>query len=397
VKHSKVLKIIILLVFCIEIVAQSRIDLEKQKQKTQSEIEYASKLLSGIRVDHRNTINQLNIINKRIAVRNEFIQTISSEVNLLSSKLDEKNTVLALLQEDLEQIKNDYASIIVHTYWSLRAYDKLMFILSASNFNQAYKRLKYLKQYSEYRKRQAVLIEEFSGLIQSEVSSIAILIKQKQRLLNDKETEKKILLDEEKQGKEVANELKKKENQLKKEIENKKRVARELENTIKKIIEEEARKAREQNVTSRLTPEEKLISDNFGKNKGRLPWPTSQGIITNEFGKQPHPVLKGIMIENNGVDINTVKDAQVRAVFDGVVTKIIAIKGANFTVIIRHGNYLSVYQNLINVTVKQGDKIAVKQVIGSVFYDETTNTSTLHFEIWNELLKQNPKEWLTRQ
>ena len=169
-----------------------------------------------------------------------------------------------------------------------------------------------------------------------------------------------------------------------------------IEKEIAEIIEEEARRMKGTGLYKQLTPEEKIISDNFFDNKGRLPWPTERGIITENIGQHPHPVLPGITIQNNGVDITTVEGAEARALFDGIVSKVIAILGANYTVIIRHGNFLTVYQNLINVKVKKGDNIKVKQPIGTIYTDKETQTTVLHIEIWRELEKQNPNDWLSK-
>ena len=145
-----------------------------------------------------------------------------------------------------------------------------------------------------------------------------------------------------------------------------------------------------------LTPEEKLISDNFQGNKGKLPWPTERGVVTSRFGKHQHAVLKQVTVQNDGIDISTVQGAEARALFGGVVSKVVAILGANYTVIIRHGNFLTVYQNLVNVRVKTGDRVTVKQVLGTVFTEEESNSTMLHIEIWKELNKQNPEDWLSR-
>jgi murein DD-endopeptidase MepM/ murein hydrolase activator NlpD len=144
-----------------------------------------------------------------------------------------------------------------------------------------------------------------------------------------------------------------------------------------------------------LTPEEKLISDNFQGNKGKLPWPTERGVVTSRFGKHQHAVLKQVTVQNDGIDISTVQGAEARALFDGVVSKVVAILGANYTVIIRHGNFLTVYQNLINVRVKPGEEVSVKQILGTIFTEEDTNSTLLHIEIWKELNKQNPEDWLS--
>ena len=185
------------------------------------------------------------------------------------------------------------------------------------------------------------------------------------------------------------------EKELKNKIAENQKIARKLEKEIAAIIKASASKGRSRNMYDQLTPEEKLISDNFQGNKGKLPWPTERGVVTGRFGKHQHAVLKQVTVQNDGIDISTVQGAEARALFDGVVSKVVAILGANYTVIIRHGNFLTVYQNLINVRVKPGDEIRVKQILGTIFTEEDTNSTLLHIEIWKELNKQNPEDWLS--
>jgi len=187
----------------------------------------------------------------------------------------------------------------------------------------------------------------------------------------------------------------KKESQLLKQVREQEEIQKRIELEIKKLIEEEARKAREANRINRLTPAEKLIDGSFGVNRGGLPWPTEQGIITGKYGERAHPILRGIKIKSNGIDISTTEESKVRAVFEGEVTKVIAILGANYTVIIKHGNYRTVYQNLISVNVKAGDKVEIKEYIGSLGED-SNKAAVLHFELWNKMDALNPEVWLSK-
>jgi murein DD-endopeptidase MepM/ murein hydrolase activator NlpD len=198
-----------------------------------------------------------------------------------------------------------------------------------------------------------------------------------------------------KQNISIVHSLQNKEVELKNEINKRERIQAEIEKEIHKIIEEEAAKAREAKKSNKLSTEEKIISSDFEKNVGRLPWPSEQGILIGKYGEQNHPVLKGIKIRSNGIDINTVEGANVRSVFDGEVTKVIAILGANYTVIIKHGIFRTVYQNLIDVRVKAGDKVKTKTIIGTVFTDRD-NISRFHFEVWRDKITQNPELWLSK-
>jgi septal ring factor EnvC (AmiA/AmiB activator) len=195
----------------------------------------------------------------------------------------------------------------------------------------------------------------------------------------------------------MVSQLRNREKELRAEILEKQRIAEKLEKEIAAIIAEEARRARSGNIYDRLTPEERLISDNFQGNKGKLPWPVERGVITGKYGVHPHPVLKQVTINSDGIDISTVKGARARAMFDGQVTKIISILGANYTVILRHGAFLTVYQNLVDLRVKQGDKVRVKDVLGTVHTDNQNNSTTLHMQVWKDRSSQNPEEWISRR
>lgn len=398
-KNWYLLKLFCFLLFFLYVTegyAQTKAELQKRKEENQREITLTNKMLGEVRSDKKQTISQLRIIQKRVQLRKNLLQNINQEISGLNDKLEEKYFVLNMLKNDVQKIKEEYARLIQYAWKNRKMQNHFMFILSAESFNQAFKRLRYLQQYADYRKKQARIIVEMEEIIANEAEKIQNKVEQKKRLMASKKDEVRTLNNEKQESSQMVQNLKSKEEQLKEKIQNKRRIAQNLEKEIEKIIAEEARKAKGKGIYAKLTPEEKLISDNFSHNKGKLPWPTRHGVITSEFGKHQHPVLDGVYINNNGVDISTVKGEQVRAVFKGVVSKVIPIKGANFTVIVRHGNFLSVYQNLVNIRVEEGDQLEVRNIIGEVFYNPDDDNSVVHFEIWNELEKLNPKEWLVQ-
>ena len=194
----------------------------------------------------------------------------------------------------------------------------------------------------------------------------------------------------------MVSDLRRQENQLKREIEEKERIARELEARIREIIEEEARRVSADNIYAALTPEQELVGNDFKRNQGKLPWPVEKGIVSVGFGSHEVEGLRGSSLKNDGIDIYSSPGTQVRAVFEGEVTKVFAILGANYTVLIRHGAFLSVYQNLVNVRVKTGDKVLTKEILGDAFTDETKNIAEVHFQVWQEKNILNPEEWLSK-
>lgn len=395
-KYGIIFYLVLKIIFIQNGFSQTKEELEQKKQKNIEDIEYANELLKKTQDTRQENIGQIRIINKRISLRDQIIISIQQEIDLAGKEIDEKNNLIKIMESDLKKIKSEYEKLILFAYRNRSKYDKLMFIFSAENFNQAYKRMRYLQQLTKFRRKQTQMIRDMQETITDEIVVLENIKEEKSRLSKEKISENMTLEKERNQKNQIVSRLKRKENDLKRELEEKKKLNERIEKEIAEIIEEEARRMKGTGLYKQLTPEEKIISDNFFDNKGRLPWPTERGIITENFGQHPHPVLPGITIQNNGVDITTVEGAEARALFDGIVSKVIAILGANYTVIIRHGNFLTVYQNLINVKVKKGDNIKVKQPIGTIYTDKETQTTVLHIEIWRELEKQNPNDWLSK-
>lgn len=434
--------------------AQSKKDLEQKKKKNQKEIEYTNKLLKDNKKSKNKSYSTLLILNRKITLRNELINSINTEVKILNIKIEKNNQEINSLGKELALLKKDYAKMIYYAYKNRSSYDRLMYILSAKDFNQAYKRLKYLQQYSEYRRKQAMSILKNQKNLARKLAELQIKINEKQELLGVQQEENTQLVKEKEQQTDILETLKSKEADLKKKLEEQIILSQKLQKTIENIIasEEEVRrktndaikkekKAKERkdkaekiknlkskNLTKKekekldeeekkfeeeketvvevkskpnvyeMTPDEKITSNSFGNNKGFLPWPTERGLITGTFGDHEHPVLKGIMVRNNGIDISTSEGENVRAIFNGVVSKVLQIPGYNNVIIIRHGNYLSVYSNLGEVNVKTGDKVTAKQKIGKVYTDSDDDNKTyLHLEIWKDNIKLDPAYWLSQR
>lgn len=372
---------------------QSRLELEKRKDEALKEINYTNKLLEQTQKNRKISLNNLILLKSKIKRRNNLINSINEEIKLISESIKEKEDIIKSLKEDVKKIRKQYEILIYYAYRNQKYKMNLSFIFTAENFNQAYKRIKYLQKIAEFRQKQAKLIKRLQEVLTDNIEDLEEDKKDKEILLVEEQKERDKLNGEKSEANSLVVKLQKKEKQLRRKLREKRRIAKKLEEEIEKIVAEEARKARGMD---RLTPEQKLLADNFRNNMGRLPWPTERGIITEKFGLHNHAVLKGVKVRNNGVDITTSLGAIARTVFEGEVRKIIAIPGANKAVIIRHGNYLSVYQNLIKVGVKAGDKVGVKERIGIVFTDTNNDNKTvLHFEIWEENKKLDPSVWLS--
>ncbi|HOW24067.1 MAG TPA: peptidoglycan DD-metalloendopeptidase family protein [Bacteroidales bacterium] len=377
-------------------------NLQQKKSEIEKEIEYTSKLLEETQKNKQSSLNELAVINRKINRREELIRTIADELSVLDGQILENQQSLGELDAELKQLKDEYARMIYLAFLNRGAYDRLMFLFSARNFNQAYQRMKYMQQYSDYRKQQAALIVEKQNELTAMTREIEQQKADKESLLSAKEKEL-IRLDSEKNDKSVTlTRLGQKESELRKTLKEKEAAARKLQQAIEKIIAEEIRKSNEMmnsrtgssSATFALTPEERELSNTFAANMGKLPWPTERGVISSPFGEHPHPVLKGIKVKNNGIDILTSSGSPARAIYAGEVSRIIAVPKYHNVVIIRHGEFLSVYSNLDEVMVSKGDKVVTKQVIGSIQTDESSSRTELHFELWKGKELQDPLQWI---
>lgn len=395
---------LILLTFCaITAKGQGKQELQQKKKELQKEIVYTNKLLNETAENKKASINQLVQLNKKIGAREELIRTMNQEIALIDQAIDSNQTVLDSLSKTLKSLKDEYAKILRSAYKNRSAYDQLMFVFSSDDFNQAFKRLKYLQQFTRYRKNQVIKIEFTQEEINKQLVELEAVKQSKKNLLNSIENEFEKLGSEKSQKQTVVNQLQGREKELKKALQEKKKASEQLEKAIERIIAEEIRKAREAAKKAGkdskgypLTPEAKELSNSFTANQGKLPWPVLEGLITEKFGEHPHPALPGVKVQNNGIDITTTKGSIIRSIFEGEVTAVIIIPGGGKGVMIRHGEYLSVYTYFQELYVKKGDKVSTKQDLGIVVTDDDNKTN-LHLEIWKNTTKLNPELWLFRK
>ncbi len=397
-ERISVIFVLVLLLLKGEILTgQSKAELEKQRLEAQEIIDNTARLLEETGITRQNNLEKLNIINQRLISRQNLISTIESEIEFYDNSIKENQESISELENELNETRDSYAQLIRIAYKHRFAHQKVMFILSAEDFNQAFRRYRYLQQYGKSRQRQITRIEELNKEIVSEIEELELQINEKNVLLEEKQSEENILSQEQRQQNSIVQDLRRKETELRNQIEQQKRVAEALQQAIEQLLKEEADIAKMKDVYE-LTPEEKIISDQFQENKGRLPWPIERGVVTGFFGVHPHPVLRGIETQNNGIDISTDENAEVMALFNGEVRQVRTVPGLNNVVLLRHGSFLTVYANLAHVYVRAGDKVQTKQLIGRVFSDsEANNKSVLHIEIWEENEKLNPLIWLSRQ
>ncbi len=381
---------------------ESKKDLENKKKRLQKEIEYTNELLTETKKNKKLSLNQLVTLNKKISVREELITTINKEISLLNKQIRVNNESISGLQKDLEILKGDYAKMIYYAYKNKDSYNRLMFVFASSDFDQAFMRLKYLQQYTDYRHRQAEKIATTEIDLKQKIQNFQIQKTDKNTLLNSEENEKKSLTSEKKEQEQVFSELQDQEIKLKRDLEKKKRDAEKLQQAIQRVIRKELEKAQAEAAKANkpkpqklvLTPESQLLSNSFANNRGKLPWPVVKGVISERFGVHPHPLMKGIDINNNGIDITTNAGALVRAVFDGEVKAVVNMPGSGQFILIRHGEYLTIYSNLNEIYVKVGDQVKTKENLGTILFDDEDSKTVMHFEVWKGQTKMNPEDWL---
>ncbi len=433
--------------------------LQSRKQKIERDIIQVNKELEQTKQNKSANLNQLVLINKKIDKREELIGAIDQEIGSLDSQVQNLNDTIYRITTSLKNLKDEYARLIYSTYRNHGAYDRLMFVFSSHNFNQAYKRLKYLQQYTEYRKEQVQSITETRIVLAGKKLELEKQKSSKLTLKHSREEERNILANEKSQKDDKVKKLTTQEKNLLTKLRNNEVALNNLQIAIERLVAEEikkanqekarkaalaaanerkaraeadrkakaeaARKARaktspgekstgpdnaiakadpgrssaakaapEESNSMSVTAEDVALSGSFAGNKGKLPSPLDKGAIVSSFGEHAHAEYQNIKIKNNGIDIASVPGAKAKAIFEGEVSSVIFITNLNYVVIVRHGDYLTVYSNLEDVTVKKGDKVKTRQSLGTVFTAQGESKSRLHFELWQGTIVQNPASWL---
>jgi septal ring factor EnvC (AmiA/AmiB activator) len=372
--------------------------LEAQKISLKKEINQINSLIADSRKKSKNLANDLEDLQLKISVRDKLINVNNSQLNNLTNIIYNQTEKLTDLESDLIKLKNEYEKIIYSSYKKRSTEMKLMFLFASENINQAFKRFQYFKQYSKYRKKQADKIVLIQSQISQTIDSLKIRKTNKQSIIDENRLVKQSLSQEKQQQNSLFKNLIKSQKTYAAEINKKEKQARLIDNEIKKVIRLAIAESNKNNNSTNfaLTPEGRLISTNFQANKGRLPWPVKEGVIVRRFGTQPHPVVRTTTINSNGISVATSPNSVAYSVFDGEILSVYGFSGGNPGVLIRHGKYISNYQNLSSIFVKKGDKIKANDEIGIVFTNESTGKTVLKFNIFNELKPENPSIWLDK-
>ncbi|MFK5879782.1 MAG: peptidoglycan DD-metalloendopeptidase family protein [Flavobacteriaceae bacterium] len=379
---------------------ETRKMLEQQRKEIQEEIKTIRSLLSQTKTEEQSLLTQLSQTNIRISAQEKLIDALNAETQSLNNEISSNTKEIKKLEAELINLKDDYAKMIYRSYKSKSQNNRIMFLLSSQNFYQAYKRVQYMKQYTDFRKAQGEQISKKSVLLNVKNDTLIVQKKEKELLVKDSEAAQE-KLEEKKKGQEaIVSKIKKKEKKYIAEIKKKQKAERKIDQQIEKIIRDAIVKSNKGSGTSStssskfaLTAEAKLVATQFEGNKGKLPWPVEKGFVSRRFGKQKHPTLEGIIIESNGVRIRTEKGAHARAIFKGTVLQIQVVSGKK-AIFIQHGNFFTIYNNLETVLVKKGDNVVVKQDLGKVYTDKVTQKTTLKFQLWKNTQRLNPAFWI---
>ena len=380
--------------------------LEQQRESILNDIKKINTLLFKTRGEKKTVLSEVEDINQRIKAQQNLIRVTNQQANLLTRKINENLTQISLLRNELQQLKEDYAAMVQKSYKSKSQQSRVLFLLSSEDFLQAYKRVQYMKQYANHRKKQGESIKTKTELLQQLNLDLIDQRKEKDLLISENIAAKAKLKKEKELQQTLITSLKKEESTFTKQIRAKQQKANKINGQIKKLIRDAIaaanKKARENKSKTTiasatkfaLTPEAAAIAKDFKNNKGKLIWPVKQGLVINKYGTRQHPQFPNVTQTFHGVEIATNANAQARAVFNGEILQIQQLKNANKAVMIQHGDYITIYYNLATISVKKGDKVSTKDPIGKVFTHPVTKQTVIKFMVYRNDTEMNPADWV---
>jgi murein hydrolase activator len=375
--------------------AQSKEDLERKRQEITSDINQIEKLIDNSLNKKRALLTNLENLKFKIDLQKKLIMNINNQLNIIIDEIERNNTELNKLLTKQKKVKEDYASMVLKSYKHKSKLNRIIFVFSANNFTQAYKRLQYYKQYIKYKDKQIKQIKLTTTLVDNVLEELDEQKNQKKNLILANEKIKINLDKEDLMQKDMIVEIRSDEKRFTNQIRIKQKQAQDIDKQIEMIIAEATAKVKNKSLPEfNLTAEAKLISKKFNENKGKLPWPVEKGIVILKYGKQPHPIVRTTTIQSNGVRILTSQNQEVRAIFDGKVYSIIISKNGSHAILVQHGNFFSVYKNLSEIYVKKGETIETKQVIGKLITNKSSGQTILNFSIFKDGVTQNPSVWI---
>lgn len=380
--------------------AQTKAQLKQQREALEKEINEISSILASNRERKSSVLNEVDELTQKINAREKLVRVYDQEVNLLTNEINENSQKIDILRNKLKKLKKEYAQMIRQSYRSNTSQNRIMFLLSSESFYQAYKRIQYLKQYANYRRKQGKQIVERTEELQKLNEKLFAQREEKETLLARNKAVKEQLEKDQEDQEELIAQIRQKESLFERKIRKKQeriaQIDKEIDRIIKEAIAAEDKESNsdEDDINLKLTPEAQLLADNFEKNKGKLPWPVDKGFVAVGFGTRQHPIVKSAKISSSGVRITTEENGIAKAVFDGKVTKVYLLPGGNNGVIIKHGNYFTNYYNLKEVFVSSGQDITTGDELGVIAIGNATQNTTLKFSIYRNLDNLDPQNWV---
>lgn len=375
----------------------------RQYQEALERIEATDKALSANEKSVKNQLYRYNVINDQVKESQRYLNRLNAEYNKTRKAIGKLNEEIKALNAELKKRQDQYAKMVRQLYIRLSDNDKLMFIFAAEDLNQSWRRMRYLNDYAKYQRKQAELIKEKQAEIEAAKVELEAKRKEQADLVAEQSAEQKRLQKERSKQNSIVQNLKKKRSSLQAELRRDKQRAERLNSKIEEIIAAENKKSSASGSSGTasayaMNVDEKKLATEFGNNKGKLPFPVSEpGTIIVHFGEQKHKDMKYVQTNSSGIDIQTKSGASARAIFKGTVSRVFSVQGTNFSIIVRHGNYLSVYSNLEKVSVKAGQTVKIGDKLGTIYSDpEQNNLTIMHFQIWKDLQKLDPELWLKK-
>jgi septal ring factor EnvC (AmiA/AmiB activator) len=372
---------------------KTKAQLQKEKQQNLEKIKEVEKILGETTARKKNSLGELAAMNQRIRVQENLIQSIKSEISLLDKDISENNGIIKALEDDLEKLKKEYAAMLFAAQKANNGATRLTFLFSAQSFDQLAMRLRYMQQYAERRKLQVAAITSVQVELGHQVKEIEVKRSEKNTLLDQEVAENNSLVNLKKKQNDLVRTLAKQEKSLRKDLEDTKKALATLDKKINEIIKEEMeRAAREAKAKTSTSTAAVALSSSFEGNKSKFPWPAS-GFVSQRFGKQNHPVIKSVIIQNDGINIQTKENEKVKSIFEGEVRSVSFFQILGYAIIIGHGEYFTVYSGLKEVYVKKGQKVSTNQEIGQVL-SNADGISELRFQLRKNTTALDPQAWL---
>ena len=364
--------------------------LEKEIKALQKEIETANKLLKETSKNKETTMGQVSLMDKKIKDRQKLINACNEQIKVLDKNINKNEKNIQSLNGELKKLNEEYSKMVLFAYRNKSHYDQLEFLFASEDFNQATKRMRYIQQFADARKTKMDQIANTRTKVSKELEEQRKNKEQQEMLLAEQKAQKEALSKEKEELNTQVNKLKKQEGSIKQSIQDKQAQAKKFQKQIDDIIAAEIKKTKERTAT------EIVLSTSFTANQGKLPWPVENGVVSSSFGKHASSISEKVIVTNNGVDIATSENAKARCVFDGVVVTVVKPSASNIGVIVRHGDYFTVYSQLDEVYVNRGDKVKTKQNIGKVHTDRSEGKTEIHFELRHGTETLNPSLWLAK-